>query len=67
LVPGHATVFSSYPGVIFSGDDFYQMSSGLVVLETTIGNGNQQLWNDFIKPESVLEFTRNIVANRLVT
>lgn len=29
-VPGSIQVFSSYPGTIFSGDDFYILSSGLV-------------------------------------
>jgi len=64
LIPGYTSVFSSYPGVLFSGDDFYQLSSGLIVLETTIGNGNSALWS-YVVPETVLEFTRNIVANRI--
>ncbi|XP_070812719.1 putative phospholipase B-like 2 [Pituophis catenifer annectens] len=64
-IPGHTQAFSSYPGTIFSGDDFYILSSGLVSLETTIGNSNSDLWK-FITPDnSVLEWLRNIVANRL--
>uniref|UniRef100_A0A8C6Z6T7 Phospholipase B-like n=1 Tax=Nothoprocta perdicaria TaxID=30464 RepID=A0A8C6Z6T7_NOTPE len=62
---GSVQVFSSYPGTIFSGDDFYILSSGLVALETTIGNNNPALWK-YIRPQgSVLEWLRNIVANRL--
>lgn len=66
-VPGFVQTFSSYPGTIFSGDDFYLLSSGLVTLETTIGNSNPDLWK-YIQPQnSVLEWLRNIVANRLAT
>ncbi|KFQ59205.1 Putative phospholipase B-like 2, partial [Pelecanus crispus] len=43
-IPGSIQVFSSYPGTIFSGDDFYILSSGLVALETTIGNNNPARW-----------------------
>jgi hypothetical protein len=65
LVPGNKLVFSSYPGTIFSCDDFYMLSSGLVTLETTIGNKNPALWK-YVRPEGgVLEWVRNIVANRL--
>uniref|UniRef100_A0A8C6RSF5 Phospholipase B-like n=2 Tax=Nannospalax galili TaxID=1026970 RepID=A0A8C6RSF5_NANGA len=65
LVAGNNVVFSSYPGAIFSGDDFYILGSGLVTLETTIGNKNPDLWK-YVKPEGcVLEWIRNIVANRL--
>ena len=57
--------FSSSPGVVGSGDDFYQLSSQLVSMETTIGNNNQTLVELYIQPESVLEWRRSIVANRL--
>lgn len=30
LIAGNNLVFSSYPGTIFSGDDFYILGSGLV-------------------------------------
>ena len=62
---GHSQSFSSYPGMTMSGDDFTIISSGLVTLETTIGNGNAGLWK-YVKPKStVLEWIRSIVANRL--
>ncbi|PNJ82548.1 putative phospholipase B-like 2 isoform X2 [Pongo abelii] len=65
LVPGSKLVFSSYPGTIFSCDDFYILGSGLVTLETTIGNKNPALWK-YVQPRGcVLEWVRNIVANRL--
>jgi hypothetical protein len=49
-VPGHAITFSSYPGTIQSGDDFYVTSAGLATLETTTGNSNHSLWQ-YVKPE----------------
>ncbi|KAJ8005677.1 hypothetical protein DPEC_G00120410 [Dallia pectoralis] len=65
LVPGGTQAFSSYPGSIFSGDDFYILGSGLVTLETTIGNSNPSLWK-FVQPTgTVMEWIRNLVANRL--
>ncbi|XP_020505546.1 putative phospholipase B-like 2 [Labrus bergylta] len=67
LLPGGIQAFSSYPGSIFSGDDFYILSSGLVTLETTIGNSNAALWK-YVEPlGTVMEWLRNIVANRLAT
>uniref|UniRef100_A0A2K5E256 Phospholipase B-like n=1 Tax=Aotus nancymaae TaxID=37293 RepID=A0A2K5E256_AOTNA len=67
LVPGSKLVFSSYPGTIFSCDDFYILGSGLVTLETTIGNKNPALWK-YVRPRGcVLEWVRNIVANRLAS
>ncbi|KAH6942884.1 hypothetical protein HPB50_011417 [Hyalomma asiaticum] len=63
-VAGDAATFSSYPGRIFSGDDFYLISSGLATMETTNGNQNDDLYL-YVKPQSVLAFIRNLVANRL--
>ncbi|XP_021113059.1 putative phospholipase B-like 2 isoform X5 [Heterocephalus glaber] len=52
-------------GTIFSADDFYILGSGLVTLETTIGNRNPALWK-YVEPQGcVLEWVRNTVANRL--
>eukprot|EP00066_Takifugu_rubripes_P008684 XP_003975045.1 PREDICTED: putative phospholipase B-like 2 [Takifugu rubripes] len=64
-LPGGIQAFSSYPGSIFSGDDFYILSSGLVTLETTIGNHNPALWKYVHPTGTVFEWLRNIVANRL--
>ncbi|XP_066226933.1 putative phospholipase B-like 2 [Saccopteryx leptura] len=65
IAPGNNLVFSSYPGAIFSCDDFYILGSGLVTLETTIGNRNPALWK-YVQPRGcVMEWVRNLVANRL--
>ncbi|KAM8817028.1 putative phospholipase B-like 2 [Rhynchonycteris naso] len=65
MASGNNFVFSSYPGVIFSCDDFYILGSGLVTLETTIGNRNPALWK-YVQPRGcVMEWVRNLVANRL--
>ncbi|XP_071540745.1 putative phospholipase B-like 2 [Panulirus ornatus] len=63
--PGHTVAFSSYPGILSSGDDFYILSSGLVTLETTIGNGNPSLWKNVTASGELLEWIRTIVANRI--
>ncbi|CAE7226081.1 plbB [Symbiodinium microadriaticum] len=59
-------VFSGYYGQLYSGDDFYTLSSGLTVQETT-----NSLYNKttaaLIKPESVLTWARTLVANRRAT
>lgn len=63
-VPAANQSFSSYPGILLSGDDFYILSSGLATMETTNGNMNSDLWQ-YVTPESVMEGVRNVVANRL--
>lgn len=64
-IAGQSITFSSYPGIIFSIDDFYLISSGLAVTETSIGNYNQSLWSNVIADRVVFEFLRNTAANRL--
>lgn len=43
-VPAAEISFSSYPGMLHSMDDWYVLSSGLLVTETTIENYNNDLW-----------------------
>ena len=64
-ISGKSIVMSSYPGTIFSVDDFYLISSGLTVLETTNHNYNSSLWQYVVADKMVFEFIRNTVANRL--
>eukprot|EP00096_Caligus_rogercresseyi_P012655 TRINITY_DN5370_c0_g1_i1.p1 TRINITY_DN5370_c0_g1~~TRINITY_DN5370_c0_g1_i1.p1 ORF type:complete len:563 (+),score=96.26 TRINITY_DN5370_c0_g1_i1:42-1730(+) len=66
IIPGRSMRFSGYPGTVFSMDDFNVIpSSGLVSIETTIGNGNASLWQYVTPVGSVLEGVRATVANRL--
>jgi len=56
-VPGKTLTFSSYPGTITSGDDFYLISSGLATIETTIGNDNISLWQNVQANKQVPQWT----------
>uniref|UniRef100_A0A915E929 Phospholipase B-like n=1 Tax=Ditylenchus dipsaci TaxID=166011 RepID=A0A915E929_9BILA len=65
LFAGHTTTFSSYPGMLYSSDDFALLSSGLAVTETTINIFNNSLF-DNIQPYGQLHcWVRAIVANLL--
>ncbi|XP_018021360.1 putative phospholipase B-like 2 [Hyalella azteca] len=64
-VPGHTAAFSSYPGILHSADDFYLLSSGLLSMETTIGNSNPALWSNIQPQGEIQEWIRVLVANRL--
>ncbi|KAI0207905.1 putative phospholipase B-like 2 [Lamellibrachia satsuma] len=67
IIPGRVSTFSSFPGGLMSADDFYTISTGLVTMETTIGNSNASLWSYVKAQNSVLEGLRNMAANRLAT
>ncbi|KAK2076982.1 hypothetical protein QBZ16_005210 [Prototheca wickerhamii] len=56
--------FSSYPGELFSDDDFYILSSGLVILQTTNKIFNDALF-DLLNTSSVLSWQRVRAANWL--
>ena len=64
-VPGLQISFSSFPACFYSFDDYYTTyPAALGVLETTIINNNASLWA-LVHPESVMDWARNMVANRL--
>ncbi|XP_059091738.1 putative phospholipase B-like 2 [Tigriopus californicus] len=66
-IPGRSMTFSSYPATLFSADDFFTISSGLAVTETTNENFNPKLWQ-YVRPKGqILNFARVMVANRLAT
>ncbi|XP_076434950.1 putative phospholipase B-like 2 [Babylonia areolata] len=64
IMPGRVQAFSSSPGTLMSGDDYYLLSSGLVTMETTIGNSNSSLWQ-LVTPSSLMEGVRSVVSNRV--
>ena len=47
------------------GDDFYVLSSGLTTLETTIGNGNPQLWANVTAQGELYEWIRWETSSRI--
>jgi hypothetical protein len=63
MVPRKIT-YSSYPGVLFSGDDFYELSSGVAILQTTLNVLNKFLYKDMLKVEDYIpEFMRLMIVN----
>jgi hypothetical protein len=56
--------FSSYPGVLFSGDDFYEMDSKIAVLQTTLSVVNKFIYKNMIDPNNYIpEFMRLMITN----
>lgn len=51
--------------MIHSMDDFYIMNQQIAVMETTNGVYNMDLYYQYIKPNTVSETIRIMVANRL--
>lgn len=59
--------FSSFPGFLTSTDDYFVMSSGLAVLETTNANYNSSRWV-YVEPTcGVASWIRTLVANRVAS
>ncbi|XP_050427477.1 putative phospholipase B-like lamina ancestor [Adelges cooleyi] len=70
VVNGKIIEFTSYPGTIFSQDDFYRITQTMsntesTVVGTQIQNNNRVLWEKIMKPEQVLMGARVMAANRL--
>ena len=63
-IPGAKISFSSYAINLQSNDDFYNIGTGLAVMETTIGNNNASLL-DRITFTSLPYYFRVQLANRL--
>eukprot|EP01084_Bolivina_argentea_P255919 430647_1 len=55
-------MFSSYPAMLESLDDFYVMDSGLAMLQTTNGIPNTTLY-DYVTPQSLYAWQRVRIAN----
>jgi hypothetical protein len=63
--PGQTIQFSSYPAVLNSLDDFYQIAeTGLSVTETTMNVINQTIYQ-YVVPTTVASWARSMIANRL--
>uniref|UniRef100_A0A0N4W2Y6 Phospholipase B-like n=1 Tax=Haemonchus placei TaxID=6290 RepID=A0A0N4W2Y6_HAEPC len=63
--PGHTTSMASYPGLLYSSDDFALMSSGLAVIETTISVFNLTLFDKTKAVGQLPTWIRAIVANQM--
>lgn len=61
-------VFSSYPGVMYSGDDFYIIDKKTVLLQTTLNVLNTHIYRNSIDintyvPEFIRIMTTNLLSN----
>jgi len=59
-------IFSSYPGIISSVDDFYITDAKMAVMETTNEYFGNAL-NQYVTPQGTLSWVRAILANRLTS
>ncbi|XP_037075992.1 putative phospholipase B-like 2 [Pollicipes pollicipes] len=66
-VAAQTVAFSAFPGSIASLDDFHLTSAGLVTTETSLDNINKDLWQFLSSRNSVMEWVRATVANRLAS
>ncbi|CAK9038124.1 Phospholipase-B 81 (PLB) [Durusdinium trenchii] len=57
--------FSSYPGYLESLDDFYMLGSGIGWTQTSLAVMNHSLYDDHVKPESLLAWQRVRVASAM--
>ena len=58
-------VFSSYPIQLFSMDDIYVLDTKLAVYETTFHTWTLDLYNKYLKPQTVPTWIRVQIANRM--
>jgi len=65
-VRGIRVAFSSFPGQLASADDYYTISSGLMVTETSNSIFNTSLYSS-VTPQSLLSWQRTVLANRLAS
>lgn len=61
LVNGKIVEFTSYPGSIYSQDDFYKITkrgskTEVTVVGTEIQNNNRQLWEKIMKLDQVFKY-----------
>ena len=66
-VAATSVAFSGFPGSIASLDDFHMTSAGLVTTETSLDNYNKDLWTFLSSSNSVMQWIRATVANRVAT
>lgn len=56
--------YSSYPGVLFSGDDFYLIDNKISILQTTLSAINKFIYKDLIDLDNYIpEFMRIMITN----
>uniref|UniRef100_A0A914EAF6 Phospholipase B-like n=1 Tax=Acrobeloides nanus TaxID=290746 RepID=A0A914EAF6_9BILA len=63
--PGHTATFSSYPGLLYSSDDFVLTSAGLAGIETTMNLFKTELYDKIEAKNQLQCWIRAIVANQL--